>query len=261
MFSGCAVLQKLGLQKNDSDELYPASSIVMNEDEAKKLTDKVPIHLYFASEDSSKLKMEVRYIPVAEAKKSVNNLASVIVKELIKGPAADTALKATIPATAQLRAPVNINAGVATVDFTKDFVDKHPGGKSAEQLTIYSIVNSLTELKEVQKVKFLINGKAAKDFKGNFQFDQPFPRSANLISKATEPVPGEPSGQKAEPKKDDPKTKTTDPKQQDPKKDAPKTDGKDKLDNNTQKGTGDKETANPEVFDEEDEATYLEILE
>ena len=85
MFSGCAVLQKLGLQKNDSEELHPVSSIVMNEDEAKKLTDKVPIHLYFANDDNSKLKLEVRYIAVSEAKKSVNTLASTIVKELIKG--------------------------------------------------------------------------------------------------------------------------------------------------------------------------------
>ena len=53
-----------------------------------------------------------------------------------------------------------IKDGVATVNLTKDFVDKHPGGKDAERLTLYSIVNSLTEVKDIQKVKFLINGKA-----------------------------------------------------------------------------------------------------
>lgn len=181
--AGYTVLQKLGLQKNKSDELHPASSIVMNEDEAKKITDKVPIHLYFAGEDNAKLKLEVRYIPLAEAKKSVNTLASTVVKELIKGPGPGSKLKATVPAGTQLRGPVSINDGVATVDLSKDFIDKHPGGKEAEQLTIYSVVNSLTELKEVQKVKFLVNGKAVKDFKGNFQFDMPFPRSTSLISK------------------------------------------------------------------------------
>jgi len=32
-------------------------------------------------------------------------------------------------------------------------------------MTIYSVVNSLTELKEINKVKFLIEGKSSPDFK------------------------------------------------------------------------------------------------
>jgi hypothetical protein len=183
LFSGCGILQKLGLGGSKNDELQPASSIVMNEEEAKKLTDKVPIHLYFANADNTKLKLEVRYIPLSEAKKSVNNLASIIVKELIKGPGQGSDLKPTIPSGVQLRSPVSINAGIATVDFSKEFIDNHPGGSTAEKLTIYSVVNSLTELKEIEKVKFTINGKTQKDFKGSFQFDAPFPRSTSIISK------------------------------------------------------------------------------
>lgn len=186
ILSGCDALRKLGFQQNDDDELRPVSSIVMNEDEAKKLTDKVLIRLYFANEDNSKLRVEIRYIPMSEAKKSVNNLASVIVKELIKGPGAKTGLKSTIPERTKLRSPVSINAGTATVDFTKEFIDNHPGGKETERITIYSIVNSLTELKEIQKVMFTIDGKSRKEFKGGFQFDAAFPRSTGLIS--NEPV-------------------------------------------------------------------------
>jgi len=183
MFSGCSVLQKLGLQKSESDELHPVSSVVMSEDEAKKLTDKVQIYLYFANEDNTKLVKEIRYISMADAKQSTGHLASVIVKELIKGPGKESGLKPTIPAGTQLRSPVTINGGIATVDFTKEFIDKHSGGKAAEQVTLFSIVNSLTEIKEIQKVKFLIDGKPKKEFKGNFQFDAPFPRSTSLISK------------------------------------------------------------------------------
>lgn len=184
IFSGCGLLQKLGLQGSDDDELKPVSSIVMNEEDAKKLTDKVPIHLYFANEDNTKLKLEVRYISMAEAKKSVNNLATIIVNELIKGPT-NVGLNATIPKGTKPVTKVKIDAAsaTATVDFSKEFIEKHPGGKTAEQLTIYSIVNSLTELKEVQKVKFTINNKSQKEYKGNFKFDSPFPRAATLISK------------------------------------------------------------------------------
>lgn len=182
MFSGCAILQKLGLQ-DDNDELHPASSIAIGEDEAKKLSDKVPIHLYFANEENSKLKLEVQYIPVSEASKSVNNLANTIVERLIKGPEAKTGYTATIPQGTKLRSRVKIDTatGVATVDFSREFVDKHPGGKLAEQMTIFSVVNSLTELKEIQKVKFLVAGKAKQEFKGNYQFNVPFPRTPSLI--------------------------------------------------------------------------------
>lgn len=182
LFSGCNVLQKLGLKKADNDELRPVSSVVMGEEEAKKLSDKVQVRLYFDNGDSTKLRLEIRYIPLSEAAKSVNSLASLIVKELINGPGKDSGLKATIPEGTELRSPVKIEAGVATVDFTKEFRDKHSGGKAAERMTIYSIVNTLTELKEIQKVKFLIDGKTEKEYKGNFKFDAPFPRTTSLIS-------------------------------------------------------------------------------
>ncbi len=194
-FSGCGILEKMGLQKSAEEDLLPVSSIVIGEDEASKLTDKTPIRLYFANADNTKLKLEIRYIDTAEAKKSTSNLASIIIKELIKGPTDETAFKRTIPAEAKLRTPVSISEKVATVDMSKEFKTKHPGGKDAERMTIYSIVNSLTELEGIQKVKFTIAGKAQKEYLGNFKFDALFPRSTPLISKeAAEAAPNDGSG-------------------------------------------------------------------
>ena len=93
-FSGCSVLDKLGFGGN-KDELQPVSSVVMGEQEALQLSDKVPIHLYFANEDSTKLKLDVQYVPLTEAKKSTSNLASIVVKKLIEGPAKTSGLNAT----------------------------------------------------------------------------------------------------------------------------------------------------------------------
>ena len=214
--SGCGLLQKLGLQESN-DELRPVSSIVMGEDEAQKLSDKVPIHLYFANEDNTKLMLEVRYIPLADTKQSTSHLASVIVRELIKGPSKEIGYKSTIPAGTQLRTPVSISARIATVDLSNEFKAKHPGGIDAEKMTIYSIVNSLTELSDIQKVKFKIAGKTQKDYMGNYQFDAPFPRSASLISKETLiPDTGEASDNSA--KQDG--TKNTTPPKSDQKKPA-----------------------------------------
>jgi germination protein M len=183
VLQGCSALQKLGLEENADDELRPVSSVVIGEEEASRLTDKTPVRLYFANEDNTKLKMEIRYIDSAEAKKSTSHLASIIVGELIKGPSVDKGFKPTIPPEAKLASPVSINGKVATVDMSKEFKTKHPGGKDAEKMTIYSIVNSLTELSEIEKVKFTIEGKTQKEYMGNFKFDALFPRSTQLIGK------------------------------------------------------------------------------
>jgi hypothetical protein len=185
MLAGCSALKKLGLSGND--EVSPASSIALSEADARQIADKMPISLYFANEEGTKLKLEKRYIPMSDIKKPTNELASLIIKELINGPAKGSGLKATIPAETKLRSKVKIDGGVAIVDFSKEFKEKHPGGKNAEQLTIYSIVNSLTELKDISEVKFKIDGKTSKEFKGDFKFDSAFPRSVSLISKEVAP--------------------------------------------------------------------------
>jgi hypothetical protein len=183
---GCSALQKLGLQENSDDELRPVSSIIIGEAEANRLTEKIPVRLYFANEDNTKLKLEIRYIGKPDDdKKNLSNLASMVINELIKGPSDEKTFRRTVPEEAKLNSPVSISGKVATVDMSKEFRTKHPGGKDAEKMTIYSIVNSLTELEGIEKVKFTIDGKSQKEFMGNFKFDGVFPRSVQLISKET----------------------------------------------------------------------------
>ncbi len=182
IFGGCSLLQKLGI-RNINDETQPVSSIYISEAEARKFMDKVPVTLYFATKDDKQLVKVIRYVPMAEIDQDTGKLASLLVKELIKGPGKDTKLKPTIPEGTALRSPVVVKDGVAIVDFTKEFVDKHPGGKDAEQMTIFSIVNTLTELKDIEKVKFTVEGQTRSEFKGNFRFDAEFPRTPSLIGK------------------------------------------------------------------------------
>jgi len=183
LISGCSVLQKLGFQKNDIDEIHPVSFVYMDEIEAARISEKIPVRLYFTNEDNSKLMTEIRYIKLEGDGKNPGDLASEIVRQLIKGPGEGTGLKATIPEGTELRSPVTVEGKVATVDLTKEFIDNHPGGKDAEKMTIYSIVNSLTQVKNIEKIKFTIEGKTRDKFKGNFKFDAPFPGSPSLNSK------------------------------------------------------------------------------
>lgn len=182
IFTGCALLDKFGADSVNNDELTPASSVTMGEDEASSLKDKSPVQLYFINEQGNKLSSETRYISNTETSKGNEYLATAILKELIKGPAKGSLLQASIPQGTTVHSNVTIKEGVATVDLSKVFIDKHPGGKKNEQLTLYSIVNTLTEISDIKSVQFKIDGTVKKEFKGSYQIDVLYPRSAYLIS-------------------------------------------------------------------------------
>lgn len=192
MFTGCAMLDRYGNQSSDNDELSPVSSVSMGEDEASSLKDKSPVQLYFINEQGNKLSAETRYISNTETTKGSAYLATVVLKELIKGPAKGSLLQSSVPKETTVHADVTIKDGIATVDLSKEFIDKHPGGKKNEQLTLYSIVNTLTEIKDIKSVQFKVDGKVKKEYKGSYQIDLAYPRTAYLI--AAKPVqPAQPS--------------------------------------------------------------------
>jgi hypothetical protein len=164
------------------EDLTPASSLTIDEEEAAVLNEKVPVILYFADEQQTKLVKEIRYVDIKEAKKGTAALASLMVKELIAGPKSK-GLKSVIPEGTALRAPVAIEGRTATVDFTKEFIDNHPGGKELAELTIYSIANTLTELKDIERVKIIVNGKTTKTFKDKVTLDSDFPRNDAVVNK------------------------------------------------------------------------------
>ncbi|MBP7175014.1 MAG: GerMN domain-containing protein [Thermoclostridium sp.] len=180
--NGCQRARDKAMKQMEEDELRPVSSIVLSEDDAKRLNEKLPVHLYFSDKDGTKLVGEIRYLSMEDAMQGTDKIASTLVKELVSGPSTST-LKPTVPEGASLRSPVKVEGRTAIVDMTKEFVDNHPGGKEAEEMTIFSIVNTLTELKDVETVKFQVNGKTQKEFKGSFRFDQEFPRNEALIDR------------------------------------------------------------------------------
>lgn len=179
---GCQRKRDKAFIQIGEDETQPVSSIVLSEEDAKRLNEKLPVHLYFSDKDGTKLVGEIRYLSMEEALQGTEKIASALVKELVNGPSSAT-LKATVPDGSSLRSPVKVEGRTAIVDMTKEFVDNHPGGKEAEEMTIFSIVNTLTELKDIESVKFQVNGKTQKEFKGSFRFDQEFPRNEALIDR------------------------------------------------------------------------------
>ena len=70
---------------------------------------------------------------------------------------------------------IELKGDTLYIDFSKEFIDNHTGGEEQESATIYSIVNTMTNLTEVNSVKILIDGEENKAFNDNLiKFDDPF---------------------------------------------------------------------------------------
>lgn len=132
-------------------------------------------NLYFGSADGKRLSREERTLEV----QTNYILAKELVDELIKGPTVD-GLNQTVPKQTKIR-QLEIKDNICYVDLSKEFATKHPGGFDGETLTIYSLVNTLTELPDIEKVQFLIEGEKIEKYQGYYDFSNPFTRDSTLI--------------------------------------------------------------------------------
>ena len=128
------------------------------------------VKLYFANKDATAFNIEERQIEVNPNEP----LEKYIIEELIKGPKVEGNY-VTVPSETKLRSiKTETTDGICYVDLSSDFVTKHTGGSTGEWFTIYSIVNSLTELENIKKVQFLIEGEKQQNFKGHIDFSTLF---------------------------------------------------------------------------------------
>jgi germination protein M len=82
---------------------------------------------------------------------------------LFHGPEPSEPAVATIPEGTRLLGLV-IRGGTAYVNVSSEFRSHHGGGSTGEILTLYSVVNTLTEFSDVQNVRFMLDGKPLNTF-------------------------------------------------------------------------------------------------
>lgn len=99
-----------------------------------------------------------------------------ILQALLEGPVTEN-MQPVIPKGTVLN-KVSIRDGICYVDFNEKFMEKRDGITS--EVTIYAVVNSLTELSNVYKVQFLINGATKKNY-GNLDFSNTFERNLEIV--------------------------------------------------------------------------------
>jgi len=102
-----------------------------------------------------------------------------IMTALLEGPD-DPKLVSTIPAGSRLLHVFVTDDGTAYLDFNLELPRLHPGGVTAERLTLYAIVNSIVlNLEDVERVQLLFEGKAVSTLAGHLDISQA--KTANLL--------------------------------------------------------------------------------
>jgi spore germination protein GerM len=143
------------------------------------LVEKKEVLLYFSDSEGEYLIAEKR--PILK-KNEVKEEVKETILELIKGPK-EKLIPTLPPRTKLLTLQIN-DAGVAKVNFSSALSKDHPGGSSAEMMTVYSIVNSLAlNFPQIKRVQILIDGKSIETITGHLSLRQPISPKPDLIKR------------------------------------------------------------------------------
>ncbi|MDP4133096.1 MAG: GerMN domain-containing protein [Bacillota bacterium] len=141
---------------------------VIQDDEIGK-NQTTSITLYYASEDKSKLVEEKRIVAINDNE----TMEKTIITELLKGPKENH--ERVISSDTKLLS-METKDQICYVNFSKEFMSSTANA----ELSVYSVVNSLTQMKQITSVQFLIEGEKTDQFNG-LPFSEPFKRDENLV--------------------------------------------------------------------------------
>lgn len=158
--------------------LMSADNFILDLDDGKAEQSK-QMTLYFADEGG----LALRSLSAEITYNAAEPLSQMLVRKLIEGPAsipgADTAhMIATIPKETVLNS-ITIRDNICYVDLGREFTRMMPNVSS--DVVVYSIVNTLCELPNVNKVQFSIDGESREKYGETTNFQLPFERNLDLL--------------------------------------------------------------------------------
>ncbi len=112
--------------------------------------------LYFADPTGTYLLPESRQITLAEG----DTPERAIVTEVIRGPASSGLISTLSPATAVLSAETY--SGTCFVNMNRAFLENGNGSDTQVSAAVYSIVNALCTVPEIESVRFLVEGETVE---------------------------------------------------------------------------------------------------
>lgn len=135
----------------------------------------VQISLYYTNADGKKL-YQTRHNVEFDGTISLEEL---VIRQLMAGPLDNDKLAPVMPPGTKLN-KVTFKDGICYVDFSKEFLEGREG--VSDEVIVYSVVNSLSEISSVTKVQFFIDGKPVSSYRETIPIDLPVERKLDIIA-------------------------------------------------------------------------------
>ena len=140
-------------KENKVDEYTPQEEI--SEEQLRQTI----VSLYFPSKETKELIPEARLVDIKEI---INDPYDKLVVLLIEGPKSEKE-ESVIPKETKLLKSY-MEDDCVTLDFSQEFLNYDKTNEKTKENMVNSIVNTLTQLTEVNKVKILIEGNQNNEF-------------------------------------------------------------------------------------------------
>ncbi|MBP3361553.1 MAG: GerMN domain-containing protein [Clostridia bacterium] len=127
------------------------------------------VNLYFVDRQMMRLIQVDYYVSKATPEKE----ASLIISELLRGRDGNDSIRRMLP-DAEDAISVAVTGSTATININMKYLDFYETGKQQEELVVYQLVNSVSSVEGVSRVKFLFDGKEKKDFLGEMDMRESF---------------------------------------------------------------------------------------
>lgn len=145
--------------------------------QVEKVESKVTLRLYFANETGDGLVAVNREL-THNADLSNVSMEKLVVEQLISGPASDETFPTVSPDTKLLN--ITVKDGVCYLTFDSAMLTAV--NNVTTDVTIYSIVNSLVELSNINKVQISIDGNKDGKFRDKYEASTIFERNLSLVN-------------------------------------------------------------------------------
>ena len=150
-----------------------ADTFVENPGGQINASQQTTLTLYFANMDGTGLVEETRVVHYS----SNISMEKLVMEQLMEGPKQSGA-QSTIPAETKL-INVSVVDGICYVSLDETFLNQNP--EITEQVVLFSIVDSLTELGNVQKVQISINGDTSGKCRYNYDLATMYEADESLV--------------------------------------------------------------------------------
>lgn len=173
--TGCTAAQSVTPARNtspSSETTTPTQSASAASAPSQITPHSINLTLYFPNSEATGLVATNRTVTLSD-----DEVIKAMFKELATPP---SGFEQPLPQGTRLLSASVSSDGVATINLSKEFQKNFKGGSTGEQMTIYSIVNTLTTLSNIHSVQFLLEGKKLDGILGDLATDIPLKPNRSL---------------------------------------------------------------------------------